>query len=279
MMQTRRVSIILLCASAILRGRALRISPNHVQMQMLVNDQYESSNGPWNLKGLSMLRELGFEPKNVLDIGANVGDWTREHMQLFPNAHFMMVDGWDHSDRWKDLLLSGRVESEVALLDETVHNVTWYATGATGDSIHKERTSVYSNNEGEVKQTQTLDELLLKRKLDTKEIGLLKMDVQGSELDVLRGAPKVLSDVEVILMELPFAGQYNRGAPSFAEYVSFLDASGFSPWDIPEHHRVNRVNGRSSIGNEGYLIQIDFVFLRKTSQYWNAVQAAISGIR
>lgn len=232
--------------------------------------------GPWSDKGLEMLNGLGFAPKHILDIGANVGDWTREHMRLYPDAKFIMVDGSNHSDKWTDLLKTNRVDAEIAILDSAVHEVTWFGVGGTGDSFHKEQSAKFSNVAGKTRRTQMLD-ILVSNKGWNESIDILKLDVQGAELDVLKGAGHVLKRTKVVTMELPVAGSYNANTPSFAEYIKFMDQAGFRPWDVAEFHRVNK--DHKITGNDGFLFQIDFAFLRKNSQYWNAVQDAIAGVK
>ncbi len=68
------------------------------------------------------------------------------------------------------------------------------------------------------------------RRLDSIEnlerIDFLKLDVQGAELDVLRGAGHLLHDVLVIQTEVEFVPLY-KGQPLFADIDAFLRASGF----------------------------------------------------
>mmetsp|Transcript_11918 Transcript_11918/g.37287 ORF Transcript_11918/g.37287 Transcript_11918/m.37287 type:complete len:174 (+) Transcript_11918:3-524(+) len=151
----------------------------------------------------------------------------------------------------------------------------WFGINGTGDSMRMEKTLAYSDILGKLKQARTLDGLLQRRRWDTFRVELVKLDVQGSELDVLRGAPKVLRDAEVVLMEVPFAGSYNKGAPGFLRHLSFMDAAGFAPWDISELHRLN---DHGDFTGTGHLIQIDILFLRKGSRFWHSVQEAISTV-
>ena len=83
---------------------------------------------------------------------------------------------------------------------------------------------------------------------------LLKIDVQGAELDVLAGATKALETVQLIHMEL-LVLQYNVGAPLIAEVLPALDAAGFVLFDVLEEHRIG----------QGALSQLDALFIRKNS--------------
>lgn len=69
--------------------------------------------------------------------------------------------------------------------------------------------------------TRRLDDLEPVRDAD-----YLKLDVQGAELDVIRGAAQTLKDVVVVQTEVEFVPMY-RDQPLFAEVDQALRAAGF----------------------------------------------------
>jgi len=248
-------------AVKILVPNTTRVQP-HAEASLKFNF---SSTSCGHVTGFTQLRCLGFEPKFVLDVGANRGDWTRQFLKIFPQASFIMIDGFPHTDEWADLLRSSNVKATVAILDSTEHEVTWYANGgSTGNSIFKEQTHHYEKNVGQKAMAHTLDGLLSKFGWP-KPFELVKLDVQGAEIAILAGAPHVLEHAEVMLLELPLAGSYNLGAPSFAGYLRFLDEAGFQPYDTTELHRTS-----------GIAIQIDLIFVRKGSKWAQFAQYQIS---
>lgn len=58
---------------------------------------------------------------------------------------------------------------------------------------------------------------------------MLKLDTQGYELPVLRGASKVMDDVHVIQVELSFIELYS-GQATYLDVLKFLNLEGFEPW-------------------------------------------------
>jgi hypothetical protein len=60
---------------------------------------------------------------------------------------------------------------------------------------------------------------------------LLKLDVQGYELEVLAGGPRTLAGAAAVLIEVSLL-PYNEGAPLLAEVVSYLHARGFLSYDV-----------------------------------------------
>jgi hypothetical protein len=60
---------------------------------------------------------------------------------------------------------------------------------------------------------------------------LIKMDVQGAELDVIRGGLRIVRNSRYLILELQ-THDYNLGAPHFEEVVAFLHTEGFAVVDI-----------------------------------------------
>ena len=87
------------------------------------------------------------------------------------------------------------------------------------------------------------------------EAKLLKLDVQGYELEVLKGAPRLLLSAEVILMEVSLL-EVNRGAPLLHEVLDFMSERGFRTYDICSFIRRPLDNA---------LWQSDFLFVKETS--------------
>ena len=58
---------------------------------------------------------------------------------------------------------------------------------------------------------------------------IIKIDTQGSELDILENCKNILHDCYFILSEIPAKNyQYNIGSPSYEEYINFYKNLGFS---------------------------------------------------
>ena len=103
--------------------------------------------------------------------------------------------------------------------------------------------------------------------------------MQGAELEVLKGGLETLKTVTAVLMEVPFFGIYNAGAPGFLQHVAFMRRQGFVPYDIltPERGEDTQVSVRSPIRKgkfpAKYLLQVDMVFVR-ASHVFERVDAA-----
>jgi FkbM family methyltransferase len=200
----------------------------------------------------TLLTSLGWNPKRILDIGAYKGTWTKDTRRVFPNADYTLIEPNSHKELRGEHVL-------YELLSSSESEVEWFSNGTTGDSIFQEQTSYYKNIPPIIRKTTTLDILFPNKSFD-----FIKIDCQGAELEILKGGQQLVSTADVLLLECPFAGCYNKDAPTFLDYISYVDSIGFSPLHITEQHHANNV-----------LIQIDILFLRKTSPLWNFIQQRI----
>jgi FkbM family methyltransferase len=208
---------------------------------------------------MRVLNRCGFKPKAVLDVGANVGDWTREFTRKFPSSKFFMIEG---NENCRSNLDRMNIPFEISLVGSFEGNITYYKTllsnTGTGNSIFKEDGKAFQgNNFVEVQApTNTIDNIV--RKHGVGPFQFMKMDIQGAELEGLKGAVETLKTVEVILMEAPVV-EYNMGSPSFLDLHAHMDRIGFALFDIWELHR----------DKDGVMLQFDVVWVRMTSKLWS----------
>jgi len=164
-------------------------------------------------------------PRSCLDIGANRSAWTKEARKHWPDAIYLLVEG--NPECREELDASGE-NFRIALLSDSEKEVTlWQRKGApacTGVSYKREvGTPFYEgdNAVGVPMMTQRLDDLVEGHPFD-----LIKIDTQGSELDIFRGAPNTLASAKAVVMELSII-PYNQGAPLADEQIQFMASHGF----------------------------------------------------
>jgi FkbM family methyltransferase len=99
-----------------------------------------------------------------------------------------------------------------------------------GSSIMKETDGESANGYPRKVESITLDSLLEKyNKIEGPY--LIKIDVQGAELEVLKGAEKTLKSTDYILMEISFF-RFFKSSPQFCEVIEFMNKRGFVPYDL-----------------------------------------------
>jgi FkbM family methyltransferase len=83
----------------------------------------------------------------------------------------------------------------------------------------------------EPKGTTMLETTTLDRWAESRPIDILKVDVQGAELDVLRGGESTLATTRMLELEVEFQPLY-VGQPLFGDVDSFLREHGFVLWRL-----------------------------------------------
>lgn len=198
----------------------------------------------------TFIKKAGISMINMLDIGANRGDFTRSMLKLFPNLSSTMIEGnKEHKESWLDIQ---RGAGYIGVIASKTGQQTWfrYENGpSTGDSMFRETGEFGSKMMPHTVDVLSLDDFITNNAIKNS-FDFIKIDVQGAELEILRGGTKTLKGVKAILLELPFFGVYNEGSPDFVEYVSFMKEIDFHPYEITEMHSIRT-----------FLMQVDILFL------------------
>jgi len=200
------------------------------------------------------LHEQGFLPGGIVDIGAYEGNWTRTIRNIFPAPPILMVEARKEQEPILQQVCSDLrgVKCAISLLGRgPIASVPFHVSG-TGSSIFAERSDAPKALQHMA--MQTLDDVVSKWGAQFSSL-FLKLDIQGAELECLRGGGATLLKTEVIQLEVALLN-YNEGAPQAAEVIAFMDGQGFAMFDIGGYVRPNGVN----------LVQLDIIFARKNSR-------------
>jgi hypothetical protein len=119
-----------------------------------------------------------------------------------------------------------------------------------GNGMYRENTNVPFTSKK--RRVTTLDSLLPGQIFD-----LIKMDVQGAELDILQGSPGFIHNTKYLWLELQ-AHNYNLGAPSAGKVIGYLHQIGF------EIVTIDEIN----VGN-GVIMGMDFIFINTRNKDLN----------
>jgi len=94
-----------------------------------------------------------------------------------------------------------------------------------GNSVFKEKNDkVFPKENYIIKKTITLDTLVESKNIPYPD--LIKMDIQGGELNALKGATNVLKSCSLLILELPDV-EYNEGAPQKDAVIEYLKSIGY----------------------------------------------------
>ena len=202
---------------------------------------------------LLRIRDRGLLVRCAVDGGAASGGWTRELKAAYPEARVLCVE--PRRDAQKEL------ERLAAEFPGTHLAATLLGAEekAVNFNISAEQSSVLPDFRGEhfgqvaATPMTTLDRLI--ERLGLPQPDLIKLDLQGYELQALAGAEKALTHAQGVLLEASFIA-FQEGMPLLADVIAFMKDRAFRCYDVfGLWHRPL----------DGALVQGDFFFLSESS--------------
>lgn len=204
---------------------------------------------------------LGFPPDTrcVLDVGANRGQFALLARHLFPAARIYCFEPLPQPrSKIKQLFAA---DSGVIVLPHVLGaergTAEFHVSHADDSSSLLRPTEIQTSAHPDSRTVQstpmpvtTLDAAVAELRIDRP--ALLKLDVQGAELDVLRGGELTLQTVDHLFVECSFCELY-AGQGSIDDVIAFLRERGFciTGSGVPSH------------GPSGETLQIDLLFGRQ----------------
>lgn len=181
------------------------------------------------LRGISSVHN--FNPTVIYDIGAAVLHWTKYAKQIYPSAQIIAFEAVREV---KDFYDEYGIDYHLDVLgDEDGKQVTFYEHPIYlgGNSYYKENSyysaiadEIYNEDHQTIRTVRTLDSIVKERNFPLPD--MIKIDVQGCELDILKGMTETLKSVQHIVVELQMV-EYNLGAKTTVESIPFIESLGF----------------------------------------------------
>jgi FkbM family methyltransferase len=183
-----------------------------------------------NGSGEAWLAErIGPRCRTIVDVGANRGEWTKMLLSHAPQVEhaFLFEPGRRAAEMLRqafasrpevniiEAALSDHVESEALFFEEPeAGNTSSLTRGASTAAAVETRVKV-----------STLD--LEAERLGVTQVDLLKIDAEGSDLAVLRGASNLLHSARVGIVQWEYSDSWAPGGGTLAAALNFLSAAGY----------------------------------------------------
>jgi FkbM family methyltransferase len=204
---------------------------------------------------LAVARGVGLQPGTIIDVGAAHGRWSLEAQRVYPNARYLLVEPLveysDHPDSVRDRL-NGAIQVEAAatsapgVIELHVHE------DLVGSSLKREHDGAEFDGVSRQVGGIPIDTLVSEHRLPAPYV--LKVDVQGAELEVLGGANETLAEAELVFLEVSLFQFYEDG-PVLNDVTAYMAGLGFVPYDLV---------GGLYRPLDGALAQVDVVFARRS---------------
>jgi len=197
---------------------------------------------------LQHVAELGLNPEVIFDIGAAEGAWAQRASKIWPHARIVAFEP---------------NESRVPALEETRAKLPNFSyqrclLGSTISDVEyvdsRDQTSLYDRAATGPKVTApmlTLDSLLTGKVIPPPSF--MKLDVQGYELEILKGGQLALAAAQAVLLEVSVY-HLSPEMPLVLDVLNYMQAHGFVWYDI-----LGLLRRRS----DDAMGQMDFLFLRR----------------
>ncbi len=184
-----------------------------------------------------LLRDKGFYPKNILDIGASVCQTADIMRQVWPVANILLFEGNSECEKLYQKL---GYDYQIKLLGKINGTTKFYKTKwspiCSGNSIYKENSETYND------ENLIVEELPIYRLDDCVQpiYDLIKIDTQGSELDIIEGGINTFKNAKAVITEVSF-NNYNEGGCTKEQILNKISGLGFD-YVMPVETVVNKDN-------------------------------------
>jgi FkbM family methyltransferase len=183
-----------------------------------------------SLELLELIKTAGISV--IYDIGANIGTWTLLAKAVIPAAYVHAFEPLPkHQDAFDDSLADVHDVTlhRVALGSENEKAVLYVTDFSDASSMlrpaPKSQAHFGVRQAGQLSmRTHRLDDFRSANKLPGPD--LIKLDVQGYELEVLQGAIECLTSARAVITEVSFVECY-EAQPLFSDVVRFMADHGF----------------------------------------------------
>jgi FkbM family methyltransferase len=198
----------------------------------------------------------------ILDVGTNQGQFIRTALALIPNA---LVYGFEPNPEIIKYLENCDFKSEKVRIinlgcgrEKSIlsMNISKFSPSSSFFQIGQRHIVEFSGTDVEKTidvQVDRLDITVQSLDAENQSTYLLKIDVQGFEMEVLAGATKILDKTLVVLCEANIAPLYTNQC-SFESILGFMREHDFELVDMGEPFR-------SKISQE--ILYVDLAFLRR----------------
>jgi FkbM family methyltransferase len=195
---------------------------------------------PSKINALRFLREVGLPIGTVLDVGAHA-ETVELRLALPDKRHILFEPAIEfHAALQKNYAGMDHVMVPLALSDRDGEGNLRKVAIDGGDVTHSMLVDPNDGGPSEKVRTVRLD-TFMKGRTDPKPY-LLKIDVDGYEIPILRGSDEILRDVSCLIVEAP--------VDTLAERLNFVLSKGFKLFDFVDQCYYF-----------GVMSQVDMIFL------------------
>lgn len=165
----------------------------------------------------------------IFDVGAHKGGYTEYVLSEVPDANCFLFE--PNTELYKEL--DKKYNAFNILLGEIKGVKTFYQCANKADELSSTyRREVFSEVEynTEIKKCYTVDDFCESANID--HIDLLKIDVEGAELDVIKGALMMLDDKKITFLQVEYGGTYPDAGITGLQVIQYVNELGYNIYEL-----------------------------------------------
>jgi FkbM family methyltransferase len=199
-------------------------------------------------------------------VGANRGEWTRMALSIYPQASVVMVEPQDEMDAPLFALCQDRpacrhVKAGVGRVEGELIQTIWEDLGGSSFLPPPDEDQIRTGRQ-RLTRVLTINSILGQHPDFRPD--LVKLDIQGFELEALMGGNRLFGSTELFIIETSLFS-FMSGQPITREVISFMADRNYEIYDITEFVRRPY---------DGALGQVDIAFVKgdgilRSSNRWD----------
>lgn len=206
------------------------------------------NNGDYESDELYTLLDIAQGCKTILDVGANIG-WYTLHLAQIVGERGGVVHAFEpipntYAELQRNLTLNpdaaAHIKTYPLALGETTQTVEFYIPAFQG-SVAASRSALFPDDENIVVEGEMMPLDIFAERETITGVDLLKCDVEGAEIFVLRGGPKLIErDKPILMLEMlrKWAAKFDYHPD---DMINLLAGYGYRCWYTGEDGRLNHL--------------------------------------
>lgn len=195
------------------------------------------------------LRERGYYPRVIFDVGAAIGNWTGMALEFWPDSQYYLFEVLEERRGSLEELIR-QTATKMSILIGGVGDIDGELPLGVTEGLF-DSSLAYQGTQSRQVDCYRLDTLYSQGKIEKPNF--VKMDVQGYELNILAGAGEVLSECSVILMECQFF-KFCDSMNTLDKTIKVMSDLDFVPYEFVDFLRRPL---------DGAMGQCDFLFVKR----------------